>query len=168
MYFVIIVLIIALDQLMKALIRFHMDLNTTIPLIDGIFHVTYIHNYGAAFSLFENKTFFLIGMQLIVIGAMIIFLAKKHKKENWSFLLSLSMIVAGGLGNLIDRIRFGYVVDFLDFKVWPIFNVADIAVCTGCGLLILYILWLEPKSKKTKNEAESMRTLSGEANEFRK
>lgn len=145
MYIVIIAIVIALDQLTKYLIQANFDLNTTVSLIDGIFHITYIHNSGAAFSLFENKTGFLIAMQVIVISIVLVYLVKKQKKEHWCLLLSLSLIVAGGMGNLIDRAAKGYVVDFLDFRIWPIFNVADISVCVGCSLLVLYMFFIEPK-----------------------
>lgn len=150
MYFIIIAIVIALDQLTKYLIQANFELNSTIPLIDGIFHITYIHNSGAAFSLFQNKTGFLIAMQLIVISIVVIYLLKKQKKEHWCLLLSLSLIVAGGVGNLIDRAMNGYVVDFLDFRFWPIFNVADISVCVGCGLLVLYMFFIEPKRSRDK------------------
>lgn len=148
MYFIIIAFVVALDQLTKYLIRANLELNSTIPLLDGIFHITYIHNSGAAFSMFQNKTGFLIAMQLAVITVVLVYLIKKQKKEHWCLLLSLSLIAAGGMGNLIDRVLNGYVVDFLDFRIWPIFNVADISVCVGCGLLILYMFFVEPKRSK--------------------
>lgn len=154
MYFIIITVVVGLDQLTKYLIRVNYDLNASIPLIDGIFHITYIHNTGAAFSIFQNKTEFLIAMQLIVIAAVLIYLVKKQKKEHRCLLLSLSLIAAGGIGNLIDRAVNGYVVDFLDFRIWPIFNVADISVCTGCGLLILYMFFIEPK-KRAREETRN-------------
>lgn len=152
MYFIIIAIVIALDQLTKYLIQANLELNSTIPLIDGIFHITYIHNSGAAFSLFQNKTGFLIAMQLIVISIVVIYLVKKQKKEHWCLLLSLALIAAGGVGNLIDRAMNGYVVDFLDFRFWPIFNVADISVCVGCGLLVLYMFFVEPKRSRDKKQ----------------
>jgi len=154
LYFIIITVVVGLDQLTKYLIRVNYDLNASIPLIDGIFHITYIHNTGAAFSIFQNKTEFLIAMQLIVIAAVLIYLVKKQKKEHRCLLLSLSLIAAGGIGNLIDRAVNGYVVDFLDFRIWPIFNVADISVCTGCGLLILYMFFIEPK-KRAREETRN-------------
>jgi len=154
MYIVIIAIVIVLDQLTKYLIQANFDLNTTVSLIDGIFHITYIHNSGAAFSLFENKTGFLIAMQVIVISIVLVYLVKKQKKEHWCLLLSLSLIVAGGMGNLIDRAAKGYVVDFLDFRIWPIFNVADISVCVGCGLLVLYMFFIEPKRGGRKQESQ--------------
>ncbi|MBR2001302.1 MAG: signal peptidase II, partial [Firmicutes bacterium] len=64
-----------------------------------------------------------------------------------------ALILAGGIGNFIDRVRLGYVVDFFDFRIWPIFNVADIAVCCGCGLLIFYVLIWEPRMAKKEQEA---------------
>ena len=154
MYFIIIAAIVALDQLAKYLIRTDMVLNSSIPLVDGIFHITYIHNYGAAFSIFQNKTGFLIAMQLIVIAVVLVYLVKRQKKEHWCLLLSLSLIAAGGIGNLIDRAVNGYVVDFLDFRIWPIFNVADISVCIGCGLLVLYMFFMEPKRSRNKTSEE--------------
>lgn len=152
MYFIIIAIVVVLDQLTKYLIKANFELNSSIPLIDGIFHITYIHNSGAAFSLFQNKTVFLITMQLTVITIIVGYLVKKRKKEHWVLLISLSLIAAGGIGNLIDRAAYGYVVDFLDFRFWPIFNVADISVCVGCGLLVLYLFFIEPKREKGKKQ----------------
>jgi signal peptidase II len=91
-------------------------------------------------------------MQLIVIAFVLVYLIKRQKKEHWCLLLSLSLIAAGGLGNLIDRALNGYVVDFLDFRIWPIFNVADISVCVGCGLLVLYVFFIEPKRSKSQKQ----------------
>jgi len=154
LYFIIIAFVVALDQLTKYLIQANLDLNSTIPLIDGIFHITYIQNSGAAFSMFQNKTGFLIAMQLAVITVVLVYLIKRQKKEHWCLLLSLSLIAAGGMGNLIDRALNGYVVDFLDFRIWPIFNVADISVCVGCGLLVLYMFFVEPKLSKEKGNGK--------------
>lgn len=84
--------------------------------------------------------------------------AQKKKELTPMGLWSLALILAGGLGNFFDRVRFGYVVDFLDFRVWPIFNVADIAVCCGCGLLVFYVMIWEPrleKQKKLREEQEA-------------
>ncbi len=154
MYFIIIAIVVALDQWTKYLIQSNLVLNSTIPLINGIFHITYIHNTGAAFSLFQNKTGFLISIQLVVIVIVLVYLIKRQKKEHWCLLLSLSLIASGGIGNLIDRAGNGYVVDFLDFRIWPIFNIADISVCVGCGLIVLYVFLIEPKGRR-KNLAQA-------------
>lgn len=154
MYFIIIAAVVALDQLTKYLIRANMELDSSIPVVDGIFHITYIHNSGAAFSMFQGKTEFLIAIQVAVIAAVLVYLIKRRRKDHWCMLLALSFIMAGGLGNLVDRAVNGYVVDFLDFRFWPVFNAADISVCTGCGLLVLYMLFIEPKRNEKPDLAQ--------------
>lgn len=150
MYFIIIAVIIILDQFIKYLIQANIDLNHTIPIIDGVFHITYIQNTGAAFSILQNQTMLLIVMPFIITIIVLFYILKKRKTEHWALLLSMSLIAGGGIGNLIDRIAYGYVVDFFDFRVFPIFNVADISVCVGCGLLVIYMFLLEPKLIKDK------------------
>lgn len=147
-YFVIIGILVALDQLIKYLIQSNMILNQSVPVVEGIFHITYIHNYGAAFSILEGKQAFLIAVTLIGIAVVMIYIGLKRKSAHWCLMLSLALVAGGGIGNLINRIREGYVVDFLDFRIWPVFNVADICVCCGCGLLLLYMFYFEPKLKR--------------------
>lgn len=154
MYFFIIAVVVGLDQLTKYLIRANMELDSSISVVDGIFHITYIHNSGAAFSLFQGKTEFLIAMQVVVIAAVLVYLVKRRRKDHGCLLLALSLIVAGGLGNLIDRAANGYVVDFLDFRFWPVFNAADISVCTGCGLLVIYMLFIESRRNEKPDKAQ--------------
>lgn len=145
MYFIFIGAVVFIDQLTKHLVQASMALSDTIPLVEGIFHLTYIHNYGAAFSLLEDQRIFLILLPSLITIGILFYLGRYRRKTHWLMQLSLSLIAAGGMGNLIDRISRGYVVDFLDFRVFPIFNVADIAVCCGCGLLVLYLFVVEPK-----------------------
>ena len=160
MYYIAILALIGLDWLTKHWIQTSMALNDTIPVIDGIFHITYIHNYGAAFSILQGKQ----GLLLIVTGiamagiAVYMIVAQKKKELTPMGMWGLALILGGGLGNFFDRVRFGYVVDFFDFRIWPIFNVADIAVCCGCGLLVFYVMVWEPrleKQKKLREEQEA-------------
>ncbi|MBO5667136.1 MAG: signal peptidase II [Firmicutes bacterium] len=154
----VILALIGLDWLTKYWIQTSMALNDTIPVIDGIFHITYIHNYGAAFSILQGKQSFLLIVTGIAMTAILAYMVigQLKKKAAPMELWSLALILAGGIGNFIDRVRFGYVVDFFDFRIWPIFNVADIAVCCGCGLLIFYVLIWEPRmEKKAKAEKEA-------------
>ncbi|MBQ1216260.1 MAG: signal peptidase II [Firmicutes bacterium] len=147
--------LIGLDWLTKYWIQTSMALNDTIPVIDGIFHITYIHNYGAAFSILQGKQSFLLIVTGIAMTAILAYMVigQIKKKAASMELWSLALILAGGIGNFIDRVRFGYVVDFFDFRIWPIFNVADIAVCCGCGLLVFYVLIWEPRMQKKAKEA---------------
>lgn len=141
-YALISLLMIAADIVTKVLTVENMPLGSSIPLWDGVFHLTHIRNTGAAFSILSGQRFFLIALPLIVVLAVIAYVIIK-KPKNKILLLSLSMIVSGGIGNLIDRIRLGYVVDFLDFRLinFPVFNVADIWVTLGAAVFIALLLF---------------------------
>ena len=143
MYYFIIILLVAIDQGIKYLISSNMKLGESVPLIEDMIHITYITNSGGAFSILQGQTLLLIIIPVTLTVALIVYIYKKRKSAGFMFLFSLSMICAGGLGNLIDRVRFGEVVDFIDFRFFPVFNFADICVCCGCGLMLLYLVLYE-------------------------
>ena len=135
MIFIIISLILSLDQLTKFLVNKSLSLNRSIPAIKGILHLTRVHNRGAAFGILKNQTALFICASVFTIILIFINLKNSRQKKLSLYSLSLSFILAGALGNLIDRVRFGYVVDFLDFRIWPVFNIADSAITLGVVLL---------------------------------
>lgn len=122
-----------------------MALGESLPVISQVFHITYIRNTGAAFSLMSDFRLLLILIPALVILAAGIYIFRKRKSAHPLLLTALAFISGGGLGNVIDRVLFGYVVDYLDFRVFPVFNIADIFVCLGCGLMIIYILFFDGK-----------------------
>ena len=128
-----------------------MALYESIPVLQDIFHITYIHNTGAAFSIMAGQISVLILLPLFMIIAAVVFMLIMRKKGHPLMMISVALIAGGGIGNLIDRIALGYVVDYLDFRVFPIFNLADIAVCVGCGLLVLYVLFFDGKQKNERD-----------------
>lgn len=146
-YFLIIIAVVILDQIIKKAVVAAMALYESIPVIQEVFHITYIHNKGAAFSIMEGQINVLILLPLAMIIAAVIFMLIMRKKGHPLLMISVALIAGGGIGNLVDRIALGYVVDYLDFRVFPIFNLADIAVCVGCGLLVLYVLFIDGKQK---------------------
>lgn len=146
-YFLIIIAVVISDQIIKNHVVGTMALYESIPVLQDIFHITYIHNTGAAFSLMAGKISVLILLSLFMIIAAVVFMLIMRKKGHPLMMTSVALIAGGGIGNLIDRIALGYVVDYLDFRVFPIFNLADIAVCVGCGLLVLYVLFFDGKQK---------------------
>jgi signal peptidase II len=155
MFFLIAAAIVLLDQVTKYLIVSTMPLNQSIPLISGFFNLSHINNYGAAFSILQNQKLFLI-ITVCFVSMVVIFLLIKYRKQgHWLFLTSLAMILGGGIGNLIDRLQYGYVVDFIEFRLikFPVFNVADISVVCGSILLILYVLLVEPKIASNKEKS---------------
>ncbi len=137
------ILCIFLDQFTKFLIVNNMDLADTIQIIRNFFRISYVHNTGAAWSIFSGNRFFLITISLFVVGIFIYFLMKTdHFKQN--DIIIYGVLIGGILGNLIDRIRYGYVIDFLDFNFgsidFPIFNVADMCIVIAGFFLIVKIL----------------------------
>lgn len=122
----------------------------TIPVIRDIFHFTYVQNRGAAFSMWQGQWIILIGFPLAAISAGFVLIYFKRNKWDKLMLTSIACICGGGLGNLIDRIMLGYVVDMFDFRVFPVFNIADIFICVGCGLMILDVLFFERKNSSNE------------------
>lgn len=150
MYYLLIFVVISADQIIKAYIHGSMAFGESIPIVYEIFHITYVRNTGAAFSILQGQSLLLKVLPILFITAIVVFMRLKGKDQHWSLNTSLSLIVAGGAGNLIDRIRLGYVIDFFDFRIFPVFNVADIAVCTGCALMIIYILVFDKSGEENK------------------
>ncbi|WP_027937447.1 signal peptidase II [Anaeroarcus burkinensis] len=127
------------DQLLKKLFSGTMQLGESIPVLPGIFHLTYIQNPGAAFGLFENQTMFFI----VIAAFLLAFLAFAYKElaaQGVWVRFGMSLLAGGAVGNLLDRVRFGAVIDYLDFRIWPIFNLADIGICLGAALIVWGLL----------------------------
>jgi len=130
------IFIFALDQFTKFRASSVLELNQTREVVKNVFHLTLVHNSGAAFGIFRDLTVFFTLISASAIIAIGIYL-KRRKIPCFLKDASLALILGGAAGNLADRLRFGYVVDFLDFRVWPVFNVADSAITVGVGLLII-------------------------------
>ncbi|WP_243138032.1 signal peptidase II [Heliorestis acidaminivorans] len=146
-FWVVVLALIVSDQLTKWIVQQQMNLHDTIPLIPNIFHITYILNPGAAFGLMAYQKSFFIVVTLIVLLA-ILYFYRKIPPEQSSFRLGLAFQGGGATGNLIDRVKEGYVVDFIDFRIWPVFNIADIAITLGVILLIYSIVTMPEEDEK--------------------
>lgn len=149
-YYLIAAAVIVFDRIIKKLVVSNMVPWETIPVIEDIFHFTYVQNRGAAFSMWQEQWIILIGFPLAAIAAGLILIYLKRKKWDKLMLTSVAFICGGGLGNLIDRMMLGYVVDLFDFRVFPVFNIADIFICVGCGLMILDVLFFERKNSSNE------------------
>jgi signal peptidase II len=141
--------VVALDQITKYAIEARLSLGQSIELIKGFFSLTYARNTGAAWSILTGQMTFFYIISTIALIVMTYFLLKTDKKENLQR-IALALLIAGTLGNFIDRLMFQYVRDFLDFIIigydFPIFNVADISLNVAIGLLILEAI-LEGRGK---------------------
>jgi len=129
-------LVILLDRTTKHLIVAHMRLADTIPVIDGFFHLTYVKNPGAAFGMLVDKRWLFIAVTLATL-AIIVYVARRESGQSVWLAIALGLVAGGAAGNLVDRVREGLVIDFLDFRgIWPyVFNVADSAIVVGVAVL---------------------------------
>ena len=129
--------IILLDQITKAIL---IGKNTTV--IPNVLNFTYTENTGVAFGIGSNNLILIIISNIVVLGIIIRFIKERKEQVNFSILFSLVLILSGGIGNLIDRIVKGYVIDFIDVNLFnfPNFNVADISIIIGIGILLIVII----------------------------
>jgi len=143
-FFCIAFLIVVLDQLTKFLTTSKLAFSESIPVIKNIFHLTLIKNFGIGFGLMNTPAarWVLVIVTIIIIG--IILYYYKHMPKKYLPVVSTALIVGGAVSNLIDRVFFGFVIDFLDFRIWPAFNIADSAITIGIICLIIYF-WREKK-----------------------
>ena len=132
--------VIFLDQLTKFFVKANFQLNQSMPLIKNVLHLTYVANTGSAFGLFKGLNPIFVIFSIAVIIAVLYCIRKKIKKDEKLLQFSIGLLFGGTLGNLIDRLAYGSVVDFIDFRIWPVFNVADSAVTISVILLVI-LLW---------------------------
>lgn len=147
-----------LDQITKALVLKYLPLYHSKQVIPGLFSLTHVHNKGGAFSLFAGTDFvwlryFLFILAPLLAMGLIFYLFKNTSRTDTWLRGGLSLIFGGAIGNLVDRFRFGEVVDFLDFYIgsyhWPVFNIADSAVTIGIGIFALHLITKEVSLKKS-------------------
>ena len=151
LYTLIIIVGIVLDQITKFLTVTLLELYETFPIIEGVIHFTRVHNTGAAFGSMKDARWIFMIVSAVAITTMLAYLYFGHATSRL-YEISLAMVISGGIGNMIDRVALGYVVDFIDFRLinFAVFNGADSFVCVGAGLLILALIleiFEETKSK---------------------
>jgi signal peptidase II len=152
--------LVAIDQITKIYIHSNFELSESITVIPNYFNITYVRNMGAAFGIFtdSNETFrhiFFLSIPAIAVGIIVFFIYGLPESER-AQILALSSIAGGAIGNYIDRIQHGYVIDFLDFHIkniysWPVFNIADSAIVAGVAVLtyLMIIEFINEKKKAT-------------------
>lgn len=140
--------VVVIDQWSKYYVQTHMSLGMSIPLVPSIFHLTYILNPGAAFGILENQRTFFVIVGLLMIGA-VLYLYPRIPANMRLLRLGTGLMMGGTVGNVIDRIQTGYVVDFFDFRIWPVFNIADIAIVVGVSCIIYTLVFTAEKRNET-------------------
>ena len=138
-FFLVALIVVALDQVSKFFISANMTLGESIPE-EGFFRITYGTNEGGVFGLFANQAFLITLTAIVGVAAILVY--SRYPQANRVIVrIALGLLLGGAVGNLIDRIRLGEVVDFFDVGAWPVFNVADSAVVVGVILIIYYFLF---------------------------
>lgn len=146
LYFILIAALVALDQLVKFLVRANIPLYGSTPFIPHVLDLTYVQNTGAAFSMLKDHTWILTIVSVVVAAFIALILLKKQIRHPWG-VASLSVVLAGAVGNLIDRVFFGFVTDMFQttFMRFAVFNVADICVVCGGVAFCIYFLFFYDK-----------------------
>lgn len=145
-------LIAAADQISKGAAESYLQAGDGIVLIPNVFHLTLVHNTGAAFGIFKEKAALFVFISLAAIF-LVIALGLRYRGRSPIVMWGLSLILGGASGNLVDRLRFGCVIDFIDLRVWPVFNLADSAITAGAFLL----LWHAAFGEKERGDAGCIR-----------
>lgn len=155
-YWILIAALVAIDQVVKALVRANIPLGGSVPFLPHVMDLTYYQNTGAAFSLFEDMTWLLTIISLLVAAAIAVAIMKKMFHTPLG-LLALSVVLAGAVGNLIDRLFFGFVTDMFmtTFVNFAVFNVADICVVLGGIATVVYVLFFYDRLEKKEGPDDS-------------
>ena len=148
-------LIVAADQIIKYLVTAYLQPVGSITVIDNLFSLTYVENRGVAFGMFSGMRWIFIALT-VVIMALVIFYMFKKRPESKLFYVCVPLIIGGGIGNLIDRVFYGYVIDYLSVSFFPpVCNFADYCITVGTVLLVVYILFFTDTLKSEKKVKKS-------------
>ncbi len=141
---ILVAVLVFIDQVSKFAVLKRLHQNDSVPVINNIFHITLVYNTGSAFGFLRNQNWILTYISIFAIIAILYLLVRRPKFSSDLYLhiwqSALLLVLCGATGNLFDRLRFGYVVDFLDFRIWPVFNFADSMITCGV-ILLLFILF---------------------------
>lgn len=154
-YIILGIVLVTADQLTKFWARGALSHGAAEPFLPNIMDFVYVENRGAAFGILQDTRFLLIAVTAAVI-VLLLFYTFKTKRRNPAFCLSAALICTGGIGNMIDRIIFGYVTDFIHllFIDFPCFNLADICVCTGGALIVIFLLFFDRQAQRKEHADE--------------
>lgn len=156
-------LAVILDQVSKYLAVTYLQGIETFPVIENVLHFTYVKNEGAAFGMLSQHRWVFMVASVVGIAALIIWLVLSKTKNRW-MQCAIALVIGGGIGNMIDRVRLEYVIDFIDcrFIDFYVFNIADSCVCVGCAMVILAVIIEEVREHKKRKAEKADAAGSGE------
>ena len=141
-------LVLILDRLTKYIAYVSLSQGQSVKIFPNIFHITLVLNKGAAFGLLQEQRLFFIILSFVIICFILFYIWANDRRMGITLPLAFALILAGATGNLIDRLKLGYVIDFLDFRVWPVFNIADSALTIGTIILAFKVLFKKAHGSK--------------------
>ena len=141
------VIIFLVDRITKLYVMYNLPQGKSLPQLGGMFDFTYIQNSGAAFSIMSGKSIILIIISIVIIIAICIYYLS-NRLTTIALTAASSLIIGGAAGNLCDRLLYGRVIDFIDFRFWPIFNIADMAICAGACIFV-FLIYVESKGSSS-------------------
>ena len=150
--------VVILDQLVKYWAATAVRAAGTIPLIEGVFHFTYTENRGAAFSILQGQRWFFIVATILMVALLVWALKRKYVLNLWGR-LGILFVIGGALGNFVDRLRLGYVIDLFDFRLisFAVFNVADVFITAGGAMCIIYFLFMDDRLRRAQKDGQEKR-----------
>ena len=140
MYILIGMALVIIDQTIKYMVNTNMILGQSYPLIEDFLYITYVKNTGIAFGLFKNNNLFMILLISIII-LILLYFYNKEKNKVFSLNIAITLLISGAVGNLVDRIYYGFIIDYIDFNFWPAFNLADSLIVIGSITLAVYLIF---------------------------
>jgi len=147
---IITILVVIIDRITKLFFTDLLSYGESLPIIRNVFHMTLVHNTGIAFGFFKDHGAVFIVIPIIAI-ILLVFNIYYYRQNNealcHTYVIAFSLILGGAIGNLIDRVKYGYVIDFIDLRVWPVFNVADSAITIGAVIVALKCFQLSGKDQ---------------------
>jgi signal peptidase II len=137
LFLIIFVIVVFADRILKIAVIENFSLGSSYPVLENILHITPVHNKGIAFGLFGNVNNSVFICMVFLILLLMLFFIIYRRPRNSLLLSGVSLVASGAMGNIIDRIIYGHVFDFIDLRVWPVFNTADSAITIGAGLIMV-------------------------------
>ena len=145
-FFFISVIIFFIDRVLKLFVFRNFSQGSSFPIFKNILYVTPVCNSGVAFGLFKGLNLYILVATSFAVSIIIVYMIFIKKPKSRLLILALFLILSGALGNLTDRLIYGYVLDFIDLRVWPVFNIADSAITIGAILMLVYMINTRPKT----------------------
>lgn len=147
---ILVIAVAAVDQVAKVLVQNAVPGGASFPVLGGVFHITHVQNPGSAFNVFATGTVPIIVTTLLIASWAALARSRRHLSLGTAFQTGTALVLGGAIGNLVDRVRVGHVIDFIDLRFWPVFNLADAAITVGALVLVYGVMQRRPGGRSSR------------------